>query len=182
MDDDVGKVANSTPVGVCEFSNKVLGKGNDFECLIFFWDCFTYLRRLKFISDICRSAKALELFLKDLVEHCATEASKVRTRKISPSHLRAAVMHTDQFDFLKDIVENIPEDNTIHNSDEEEEEDKKKRKTKRKKEDGENGVRKRAPKGEGRKGKKAKGEEVRQPAQAIEQEDEEEEDEEMYSE
>jgi len=70
MDEDVGKVAGGTPVGV---------------------------------------SKALERFLQDLVDSTVKEAQTTGSKKISPHHLKRAIQVNEQFDFLKDIVQEVVE-------------------------------------------------------------------------
>ncbi|KAH8917439.1 histone-fold-containing protein [Atractiella rhizophila] len=70
MDEEVGKVAGGTPVGV---------------------------------------SKALELFLADLVRQCVTEASNNKSKRIMPSHLKATINHVEHFDFLRELVADIPD-------------------------------------------------------------------------
>ncbi|KAK9457767.1 DNA polymerase epsilon subunit C [Dipodascopsis uninucleata] len=69
-DDDIGKVAQATPLVV---------------------------------------AKALELFMVALVEESCNQARQRNAKRVSPSHLKQAVLSTEQFDFLADIVSKYPD-------------------------------------------------------------------------
>ncbi|KAJ3098668.1 hypothetical protein HK100_005061 [Physocladia obscura] len=52
---------------------------------------------------------ALEQFLKALVENALLQAQLRGAKKLSASHLKAAINASDKFDFLKDIVANVPD-------------------------------------------------------------------------
>ncbi|KAK9461883.1 DNA polymerase epsilon subunit C [Lipomyces oligophaga] len=69
-DDDIGKVAQATPVVV---------------------------------------SKALELFMISLVQGACDQARMRNARKVSPGHLKQAVMNIDKFDFLIDTVSKYPD-------------------------------------------------------------------------
>lgn len=64
-DDDIGKVAQATPLVV---------------------------------------AKALELFMISLVQESCAQARLRNAKRVSPAHLKEAVLKTEQFDFLADTV------------------------------------------------------------------------------
>jgi len=70
MDEDVGKVAQATPVLI---------------------------------------SKALELFMQSLIDHACQETRSRNAKRMSVSHLKKTIMTTEQFDFLKDVVANIPD-------------------------------------------------------------------------
>ncbi|RGB34239.1 histone-fold-containing protein [Rhizophagus diaphanus] len=70
MDEDVGKVAQATPVLI---------------------------------------SKALELFMQSLIDHACQETRTRNAKRMSVSHLKKTIMTTEQFDFLKDVVANIPD-------------------------------------------------------------------------
>ncbi|CAG8580673.1 15859_t:CDS:2 [Funneliformis caledonium] len=70
MDEDVGKVAQATPVLI---------------------------------------SKALELFMQSLIDHACQETKARNAKRMSVSHLKKTIMTTEQFDFLKDVVANIPD-------------------------------------------------------------------------
>ncbi|CAG8602755.1 8477_t:CDS:2 [Acaulospora morrowiae] len=70
MDEDVGKVAQATPVLI---------------------------------------SKALELFMQSLIDHACVETRARSAKRMSVSHLKKTIMTTEQFDFLKDVVANIPD-------------------------------------------------------------------------
>ncbi|ODQ67922.1 DNA polymerase epsilon subunit C [Nadsonia fulvescens var. elongata DSM 6958] len=68
-DDDIGKVAQATPIVV---------------------------------------AKALELFMISLIEESCNQARNTNSKRVAPAHLKQAVMNTDQFDFLQEVVDKYP--------------------------------------------------------------------------
>lgn len=64
-----------------------------------------------------RAAKALELFIQDIVETAVEQTRKTGGKRVAPYHLfvytpnhrkRAALM-TETFDFLRDILEKVPD-------------------------------------------------------------------------
>lgn len=69
-DDEIGKVAQATPVVV---------------------------------------AKALELFMVALVDASCSEARSRNSKRVSPAHLKQAVLNTEQFDFLADLMSKYPD-------------------------------------------------------------------------
>ncbi|KAK9479722.1 DNA polymerase epsilon subunit C [Lipomyces japonicus] len=69
-DDDIGKVAQATPLVV---------------------------------------AKALELFMISLVQESCRHARMRNAKRVSPAHLKQAVLETEQFDFLADTVKKYPD-------------------------------------------------------------------------
>lgn len=52
--------------------------------------------------------RALEIFMANLVEVSMLEAKKQGVKRISASHVRAAIENTEQFDFLVEAVEKYP--------------------------------------------------------------------------
>ncbi|EGW35376.1 uncharacterized protein SPAPADRAFT_58597 [Spathaspora passalidarum NRRL Y-27907] len=52
--------------------------------------------------------RALEIFMANLVEVSILEAKKQGVKRISASHVRAAIENTEQFDFLVEAVEKYP--------------------------------------------------------------------------
>jgi len=94
-------------------------------------------------------SKALELFLGLIVE----EASKVTidrgSKKVEAYHLKHAVETTEMLDFLKEIVESVPDPSAGGTIDLESRNAEKKRRGKARKADGEPGTRKRRKKGDG---------------------------------
>lgn len=50
------------------------------------------------------TAKALELFMVNLVTNAAAEAKEKSSRRVTTAHLKQAVLKDNQFDFLWDIV------------------------------------------------------------------------------
>jgi hypothetical protein len=85
-DDDVGKVAQVTPVVVCTRSTPLL-------------TCFKILTRIL--------AKALELFMISLVTKAAAEAKSRNSKRVNTLHLKQAITNNEQFDFLNDIVSKV---------------------------------------------------------------------------
>ncbi|KAJ3213376.1 DR1-associated protein 1 (negative cofactor 2 alpha) [Dinochytrium kinnereticum] len=69
-DDDVGKVAQVTPVLI---------------------------------------SKALELFMQAIVDETCKFTRAKCAKKMSASHLKMCILQTPKFDFLKDLVQNIPD-------------------------------------------------------------------------
>ncbi|PWN25746.1 histone-fold-containing protein [Jaminaea rosea] len=69
-DEDVGKVAQATPVVI---------------------------------------SKALELFLADVVSSTVAQTQAKGARKVTPHHLKRAVHDNETLDFLKDIVDKVPD-------------------------------------------------------------------------
>jgi len=70
MDEDVGKVAQATPVLI---------------------------------------SKALELFMQSLIDKACAETRSRNGKRLSVAHLKRTIETTDQFDFLKDVVADIPD-------------------------------------------------------------------------
>lgn len=64
-------------------------------------------------------SKAVEMFMQWLVQAAVTEAQNRGSRKVQAYHLKQAVLVTDAFDFLKDIVAKIPD--PVHGSSEDQE-------------------------------------------------------------
>jgi Dr1-associated corepressor len=81
-DEDVGKVAQVTPVVVCMFR--------------------PYSQR-ETLTDFS-AAKALELFMISIVTKAAGEARQRSSKRVLPTHLKQAVLADERFDFLNDIV------------------------------------------------------------------------------
>ncbi|WFD22302.1 hypothetical protein MEQU1_000970 [Malassezia equina] len=54
-------------------------------------------------------AKALELFMQDIVEKAAEQTRTTGGKRVSPYHLKRAALATETFDFLKDIVDKVPD-------------------------------------------------------------------------
>ncbi|EGV64561.1 DNA-directed DNA polymerase epsilon, subunit C [Yamadazyma tenuis] len=52
--------------------------------------------------------RALEIFMANLLVISIKEAKKTGSKRISASHIRAAVENTEQFDFLIDAVDKYP--------------------------------------------------------------------------
>lgn len=69
-DEDIGKVAQATPVVV---------------------------------------AKALELFMVSLIEESCAQARSRNAKRVSPAHLKQAVLAIEHFDFLAETVQKYPD-------------------------------------------------------------------------
>ena len=123
-DEDVGKVAQATPTAVC----KSFLPGSYVE------PCANVL-----------AAKALELFMIQLVIKGAAEAKANSSKRVTAQHLKAALMKDGQFDFLNEICENIPDEGAK----------KSRAKSEAKSEDSEEDIK---PKGKGKGGRKRKAE------------------------
>lgn len=54
-------------------------------------------------------AKALELFMVALVDESCTQARVRNSKRVTPSHLKQAVMNKETFDFLQEVVEKYPD-------------------------------------------------------------------------
>lgn len=85
-DDDVGKVAQVTPVVVCKF-------------------CPAHPPDRT--STDPATAKALELFMISLVTKAAAEAKSRNSKRVGAIHLKQAITKNEQFDFLNDIVQKV---------------------------------------------------------------------------
>jgi hypothetical protein len=85
-DDDVGKVAQVTPVVVCKSCNLHLDVHVDANTT---------------------AAKALELFMISLVTKAAEEAKSRNSKRVGAVHLKQAITKNQNFDFLNDIVSKV---------------------------------------------------------------------------
>jgi len=54
-------------------------------------------------------AKALDLFLEELMKSTTDIASSHGAKTVSAGHLRASIMGNEKFDFLKEIVDGVPD-------------------------------------------------------------------------
>jgi hypothetical protein len=54
-------------------------------------------------------SKALELFMIALCDKASDQARQRNSKRITAGHLKQAIVHEDQFDFLFDIIEKIPD-------------------------------------------------------------------------
>lgn len=88
-DEDVGKVAQVTPIAVCTY---------------------TYLFLCAFgTAANAHTAKALELFMISLVTKAAKEAKDRNSKRVTASHLKHAVAKDEVLDFLADIIAKVPD-------------------------------------------------------------------------
>jgi hypothetical protein len=53
-------------------------------------------------------SKAVELFMAALVEAASSQAKFSASKRILPQHLKVAIQNVESFDFLKDLVVNVP--------------------------------------------------------------------------
>ncbi|KAF9198726.1 hypothetical protein BGZ49_000374, partial [Haplosporangium sp. Z 27] len=72
MDEDVGKVAQATPILI---------------------------------------SKALELFMQSLIDEACMETRAKNAKRLTAAHLKKTILDKDQFDFLRDIVQNVSDPN-----------------------------------------------------------------------
>ncbi|EDO41226.1 predicted protein, partial [Nematostella vectensis] len=54
-------------------------------------------------------SKALEIFMQTLVEKACNYTQARNAKTLSTAHLKRCITSEQQFDFLKDLVENIPD-------------------------------------------------------------------------
>jgi hypothetical protein len=54
-------------------------------------------------------SRTLELFVESLLKKTVTITNSRNARTLSPSHLKQCIMSESKFDFLKDLVKNIPD-------------------------------------------------------------------------
>jgi Dr1-associated corepressor len=81
-DEDVGKVAQVTPVAICTFPSHVV-------CVLWFVDCVWWCCWccLCGLSAGLIVAKALELFMDRFIKAVADETKARGARRVTPSHL-----------------------------------------------------------------------------------------------
>ncbi|KZT66894.1 hypothetical protein DAEQUDRAFT_639119, partial [Daedalea quercina L-15889] len=91
-DEEVGKVAQATPIVICESPCKRPGRAVAEELIIVF--CL---------------AKALELFLAMIIEEASKVTVERGSKRVEAYHLKHAVETVDMLDFLKEIVEGVPD-------------------------------------------------------------------------
>lgn len=97
-DEDVGKVAQVTPVVVCTLLSHMSR---------FLREALAWVHVV--LTHFYPAAKALELFMISLTLASAAQARAKSSKRITAQHLRAAVLASEQFDFLSEIVGRIPE-------------------------------------------------------------------------
>ena len=54
-------------------------------------------------------AKALELFIVSMVSKAAAEARTTSSKRITAKHLKQAIAKEEEYDFLQDIINKVPE-------------------------------------------------------------------------
>ncbi|KAJ3070126.1 hypothetical protein HK102_006749, partial [Quaeritorhiza haematococci] len=60
-------------------------------------------------DDVGKVAQALELFMQTLVDETCKETRTRSAKKMTVAHLKKTILSTDKFDFLREIVANIPD-------------------------------------------------------------------------
>ncbi|RUS22966.1 hypothetical protein BC937DRAFT_94312 [Endogone sp. FLAS-F59071] len=105
MDEDVGKVAQATPVLICTFPLQFTFASGHRGRL----NLFNFIHVYNSDKFPTRIAKALELFLQSLIDNACEETRARNGKKLSVAHLKRTIITTDQFDFLKDVVEGVPD-------------------------------------------------------------------------
>ncbi|KAG2360254.1 hypothetical protein BDR07DRAFT_1178486, partial [Suillus spraguei] len=85
-DEEVGKVAQATPVVICTSSRTNL-----------------------FFISLTRFASDLNLFLAMIVDEAAKVTVERGAKKVEAYHLKHAIETTEMLDFLKEIVESVPD-------------------------------------------------------------------------
>ncbi|KAI0262024.1 histone-fold-containing protein, partial [Gloeopeniophorella convolvens] len=78
-DEEVGKVAQATPIVICACAASP------------------------------RSSKALELFLQLVVDEASRVTTARGSKKVEAYHLKHAIETTEMLDFLKELVEGVPD-------------------------------------------------------------------------
>ena len=101
-DEDVGKVAQVTPIVVCEY-------------------CLSAAVKYPVLTTF--TAKALELFMIRLITSSAGVARSKGSKRVLTTHMKAAVMQDDQFDNLREIVGKVPDAPTKAAKEEDDDED-----------------------------------------------------------
>lgn len=77
-DEDIGKVAAATPIAVCESGSSLSRRGPPILCAT---------AKLSGVMCRCRTAKALELFMQDLLDQSVKETRERGAKKLSSYHL-----------------------------------------------------------------------------------------------
>lgn len=120
-DEEVGKVAQVTPVAVCKSLLAPLPRlpffvptptSYQISCsfhLLAVCLSSTKIRSPETIANTHATAKALELFMISLCTRAAAEARTRSSKRVTASHIKAAIGTSDVFDFLKEIVEKVPD-------------------------------------------------------------------------
>ncbi|TPX63318.1 hypothetical protein SpCBS45565_g06685 [Spizellomyces sp. 'palustris'] len=54
-------------------------------------------------------SKALELFMQSLIDEACKEARGRSAKKLTTVHLKRTIMDVEKFDFLRDLVEGLPD-------------------------------------------------------------------------
>ncbi|KAI0065214.1 hypothetical protein BV25DRAFT_1799128 [Artomyces pyxidatus] len=88
-DEEVGKVAQATPIVIC--TSAILSTG------------------MQDAKADTTPAKALELFLQMIIDEASSVTVARGSKKVEAYHLKHAVETTEMLDFLKEIVEPVPD-------------------------------------------------------------------------
>ncbi|KAI9012961.1 H2A super protein [Gaertneriomyces sp. JEL0708] len=64
-------------------------------------------------------SKALELFMESLITEACKITREREAKKVTPHHLKRAIMETEQFDFLRELVESLPDPTEVADPDDE---------------------------------------------------------------
>ncbi|OCB87603.1 histone-fold-containing protein [Sanghuangporus baumii] len=104
-DEEVGKVAQATPVVISKALELFLGMLVDEAAKV------TLERNSKRVESyhLDSVAKALELFLGMLVDEAAKVTLERNSKRVESYHLKHAIDRTDMLDFLKEIVDGVPD-------------------------------------------------------------------------
>jgi hypothetical protein len=102
-DEDVGKVAQVTPIAVCMYlPNSALLVAN-------LGSRAKTKKKKRTRTLTMYIAKALELFMISLVTKAAQEAKDRNSKRVTASHLKQAVAKDEVLDFLADIISKVPD-------------------------------------------------------------------------
>lgn len=102
-DEDVGKVAQVTPIAVCmSIPHRIYP---------------LYIPRPTLLTLFRITAKALELFMISLVTKAAHEAKDRNSKRVTAAHLKHAVAKDEVLDFLQDIIAKVPDQPTSRKND-----------------------------------------------------------------
>ncbi|KAJ5489751.1 DNA polymerase epsilon subunit C [Penicillium diatomitis] len=99
-DEDVGKVAQVTPIAVFQLHTQRIIRCESEE---------NPIAGSLFLTSNSLTAKALELFMISLVTKAAQEAKERNSKRVTATHLKHAVAKDDVLDFLADIIAKVPD-------------------------------------------------------------------------
>jgi len=101
-DDEVGKIAQATPVLVCAFPRTTLFHGHAPNVS----HAESNLTRP---TSSLNAVKALEMFMGELIKSTSDIALARGAKMISAGHLKACITSNEKFDFLVEIVQGVPD-------------------------------------------------------------------------